>query len=86
MGAHIPVIPALERLRQEDWQLKIYLGHLTRACIKKESRVERRLSGLGVQIPAPTTKDYHGVERGGSVGLLVTSLAPGSVRDPVPKD
>jgi hypothetical protein len=35
-----PILPALRRLRQEDWKFKDSLGYITRPCLKKkEGRV-----------------------------------------------
>jgi hypothetical protein len=39
------IIPALQRLRQEDLQFKVSLGYITRSCFKK-----CKFSGLTLQI------------------------------------
>jgi hypothetical protein len=48
--AHTPVIPALGRLRQEDWKFQVSLGYIARLNLKNrcvvyvcgEGRVERK--------------------------------------------
>jgi hypothetical protein len=34
----VPVIPALERLRQEDQELEDSLGYIVRLCLKKKKK------------------------------------------------
>jgi hypothetical protein len=33
-----PVIPALGRLRQEDYKFQVGLGYIVRSCLKKKIR------------------------------------------------
>jgi hypothetical protein len=34
----MPIIPALGRLRWEDHEFEISLGHITRSCFKKKKK------------------------------------------------
>jgi hypothetical protein len=35
---HIPIIPALRRLMQEDSKFKANLGYIVRSCLKKKNK------------------------------------------------
>jgi hypothetical protein len=36
------VIPALERLRQEDWKFEVSLGYTARPCFKQNKTKQRK--------------------------------------------
>jgi hypothetical protein len=39
---HIPVIPALRKLRQDDCKFKASLGYITTPCLKKKKKNPER--------------------------------------------
>jgi hypothetical protein len=50
-GAFLPVIPALNRLRQEDHEFKASLGSIAKLCLKRPKKkppVEIACATLGV--------------------------------------
>jgi hypothetical protein len=40
----MPVIPALEKLREENLEFEVSLGYIVRCCLKKKSKATQKFT------------------------------------------
>jgi hypothetical protein len=48
---HMPIIPALGRLRQKDSEFEVILDYIVRTCLKKNKKRKKRKSLRFLRIP-----------------------------------